>query len=52
MQMHLVLWCEIPGHTTHDCEMLILLTIPAIPGCTYESIPKISYITMQYERSE
>ena len=50
--MHSVSWCEIPGHTTHKHEMLILLTIPAIPEHMYKSIPKISRITMQYEGSE
>ena len=49
--MHSVSLCEIPGHTTSKREMLILLTIHAIPGCTYERIPKISYITMQNEES-
>ena len=42
---------QIPGRTTHECEMLILLTIHAIPGHTYKRIPKISYITMQNEES-
>ena len=31
---------QIPGHTTHEHEMLILLTIPAIPGHTYKRNPK------------
>ena len=39
-----VSWCEIPGHTTHECEMLILFTIP---GRTYIRNPKIFCITMQ-----
>ena len=39
-----VSWCEIPGHTTREREMLILL---AIPGCTYKRNPKIFCITMQ-----
>ena len=42
---------QIPGCTTHKCEMLIQLTTHAIPGCTYKRIPKISYITMQNEES-
>ena len=36
-------------HTTCECEMLILHTIQTIPGCTYNRIPKISYITMHEE---
>ena len=39
-----VSWCEIPWHTTHEHEMLILLTIP---GHTYIRNPKIFCITMQ-----
>ena len=42
---------QIPGRTTCKCEMLMLLTIHAIPGHTYKRIPKISYITMQNEES-
>ena len=39
-----VSWCKIPGRTTHEHEMLILL---AIPRYTYIRNPKIFCITMQ-----
>ena len=39
-----VSWSKIPGRTTREREMLILL---AIPGCTYKRNSKIFCITMQ-----